>query len=223
MPRSAASETVSRRCPALAQLAEHIGDAQVRNRGTIGGSVANNDPAADYPAAVLGLNATVHTNQRTIAADDFFTGMFETALGEGEIITEVRFPKPDRAGYIKFPNPASRYAIVGVMVAQTGGETRVAVTGAAPCVFRAGGPRERARRQFLAGRARWPERQRRRPQQRHPRERRIPGASGRGHGQARGRGGELKPSARRVRWGGAIRLPSSFSTGVGLAGARRRL
>ena len=108
----------------------------MRNRGTIGGSIANNDPAADYPAAVLGLDATVHTNQRTIAADDFFTAMFETALEEGEIITELRFPKPDKAGYAKFPNPASRYAIVGVMVAQTGGQTRVAVTGAAPSVFR---------------------------------------------------------------------------------------
>jgi carbon-monoxide dehydrogenase medium subunit len=122
--------------PALAQLAEHIGDAQVRNRGTIGGSIANNDPAADYPAAVVGLNATVHTNRRRIGADDFFTGMFETALQDDEIVTEVRFSKPDKAGYMKFPNPASRYAIVGVMVAKTGGGVRVAVTGAGPCVFR---------------------------------------------------------------------------------------
>ena len=120
----------------IAVLAEHIGDAQVRNRGTIGGSIANNDPAADYPAAIVGLNATVHTNKRTIAAADFFTGMFDTALNDGEIITEVRFPKPDKAGYAKFPNPASRYAIVGVMVAQSGGGVRVAVTGAGPCVFR---------------------------------------------------------------------------------------
>ena len=110
-------------------------DPQVRNRGTIGGSIANADPAADYPAAIVGLNATVHTNQRSIAADDFFTGMFETALNEDEIITAVSFPKPEKAGYEKFPNPASRYAIVGVMVAQTGGQTRVAVTGAAPSVF----------------------------------------------------------------------------------------
>jgi carbon-monoxide dehydrogenase medium subunit len=132
----AASEDVRSTIPALAHLAEHIGDAQVRNRGTIGGSIANNDPAADYPAAVVGLNATVHTNKREIGADDFFTGMFETALADDEIITEVRFPKPDRAGYAKFPNPASRYAIVGVMVAQTGGQTRVAVTGAGPSVFR---------------------------------------------------------------------------------------
>ena len=132
----AASADVRGWIPALAVLAEHIGDAQVRNRGTIGGSIANNDPAADYPAAIVGLNATVHTNKRTIAADDFFTGMFDTALNDGEIITEVRFPKPDKAGYAKFPNPASRYAIVGVMVAQTGGGVRVAVTGAGPCVFR---------------------------------------------------------------------------------------
>ena len=130
------SETARGAIPALAQLASHIGDSQVRNRGTIGGSIANNDPASDYPAAVLGLNATVKTNRREIAADDFFTGMFETALDDDEIVVSVSFPKPTRAGYAKFPNPASRYAIVGVMVAQTGGQTRVAVTGAAPSVFR---------------------------------------------------------------------------------------
>jgi carbon-monoxide dehydrogenase medium subunit len=130
------SETARTMIPALAQLASHIGDSQVRNRGTIGGSIANNDPASDYPAAVLGLNATVRTNQREIAADDFFLGMFETALGDNEVITAVSFPKPAKAGYMKFPNPASRYAIVGVMVAQTGGGVRVAVTGAGPCVFR---------------------------------------------------------------------------------------
>jgi carbon-monoxide dehydrogenase medium subunit len=132
----ARSEDVRSWVPALAQLAEHIGDAQVRNCGTIGGSIANNDPAADYPAGLVGLNATVHTNRREIATADFFLGMFETALEDDEIVTEVRFPKPDRAGYAKFPNPASRYAIVGVMVAQTGGQTRVAVTGAGPSVFR---------------------------------------------------------------------------------------
>ena len=131
------SETARSAIPALAQLASHIGDSQVRNRGTIGGSIANNDPASDYPAAVLGLNATVRTNQREIAADDFFLGMFETALGDAEVITAVSFPKPAKAGYMKFPNPASRYAIVGVMVAQTGGGVRVAVTGAGPCVCRA--------------------------------------------------------------------------------------
>lgn len=132
----AASDTVKAQIPALAALASHIGDAQVRNRGTIGGSIANADPAADYPAAIVGLNATVHTNQRTIAADDFFTGLFETALNDDELITAVSFPKPSKASYQKFPNPASRYAIVGVMVAETGGQTRVAVTGAGPSVFR---------------------------------------------------------------------------------------
>lgn len=133
----AASEVVKAAIPALAALAEGIGDPQVRNRGTIGGSIANNDPAADYPGAVLGLGATVHTNTRKIAADDFFTGMFETALEEGEIITAVSFPVPDKAAYVKFPNPASRYAIVGAFVAKIGGGVRVAVTGAGPCVFRA--------------------------------------------------------------------------------------
>jgi aerobic carbon-monoxide dehydrogenase medium subunit len=130
------SETARTAIPALAQLASHIGDSQVRNRGTIGGSIANNDPASDYPAAVLGLNATVKTNKREIGADDFFLGMFETALAEDEIIVSVSFPKPAKAGYMKFPNPASRYAIVGVMVAETGGGVRVAVTGAGPCVYR---------------------------------------------------------------------------------------
>lgn len=132
----AGSDVVRSQIPALAHLANQIGDPQVRNRGTIGGSIANADPAADYPAAIVGLNATVHTNQRTIAADDFFTGLFETALKEDEVVTAVSFSKPSRAGYAKFPNPASRYAIVGVMVAEIGGQTRVAVTGAGPSVFR---------------------------------------------------------------------------------------
>ncbi|MBO21168.1 MAG: carbon monoxide dehydrogenase [Rhodospirillaceae bacterium] len=133
------SDVVKSKIPALASLADNIGDPQVRNRGTIGGSLANNDPAADYPAAVLGLNAIVITNQREIAAEDYFDGMFTTALEEGELITAVRFPVPDKAAYKKFPNPASRYALVGVMVAQTDGETRVAVTGAGQDgVFRAG-------------------------------------------------------------------------------------
>ena len=132
------NEIVKSKIPALASLADNIGDPQVRNRGTIGGSLANNDPAADYPAAVLGLNATVITNKREIAAEDYFDGMFTTALEDGELITAVRFPVPDTAAYTKFPNPASRYALVGVMVAQTGGETRVAVTGAGQDgVFRA--------------------------------------------------------------------------------------
>ncbi|HEV2546959.1 MAG TPA: xanthine dehydrogenase family protein subunit M [Stellaceae bacterium] len=131
----ASSDVVKSAIPALAQLAGGIGDPQVRNRGTIGGSLANNDPAADYPAAVLGLNATVITNKRRIAADDFFKGMFETALGQDEIITAVSFPVAEKAGYSKFPNPASRYAIVGVFVARSGGHVRVAVTGAGPAVF----------------------------------------------------------------------------------------
>jgi aerobic carbon-monoxide dehydrogenase medium subunit len=132
----ATAAVVRDHCPAISQLAEGIGDAQVRNRGTIGGSIANNDPAADYPAAILGLDATVHTDQRDIAAGDFFTGMFETTLAEGEVITAVSFPAVIAASYAKFPNPASRYATVGVMVAQTDAGFRVAITGASPCVFR---------------------------------------------------------------------------------------
>lgn len=132
----AESADVKQAIPALAALAEGIGDAQVRNAGTLGGSIANNDPAADYPAAVVGLGATVVTNAREIAADDFFTGLFETALDAGEVLTGVRFPVPEAAGYAKFPNPASRYAIVGVFVAKTRGGVRVAVTGAGGCVFR---------------------------------------------------------------------------------------
>lgn len=132
----AASHEVRSAIPALAALADGIGDPQVRNRGTLGGSIANNDPAADYPAALLGLGAVVITNAREITADDFFTGMFETALDDGEIVTAVRFPVPRAAAYVKFPNPASRYAIVGVFVARTGDGVRVAVTGAGPGVFR---------------------------------------------------------------------------------------
>lgn len=133
----ATSPDITKNIPALAYLASIIGDPAVRHKGTLGGSVANNDPAADYPAAVLGLNATVKTNRRSIVADDFFTGMFSTALGDGEIITEVSFPIPKKASYKKFPNPASRYAMAGVFVAQAGSGVRVAVTGAGPCVFRA--------------------------------------------------------------------------------------
>lgn len=133
----AASPEVRAAIPALAALAGGIGDPQVRNRGTIGGSIANNDPAADYPAAVVGLNATVKTNLRSIAGDAFFTGMFETALKPGEIVAEVSFPVPAAAAYEKFRSPASRYALVGVFVARTAAGVRVAITGAAPCVFRA--------------------------------------------------------------------------------------
>ena len=134
----AASKAARDAIPALAALAGGIGDPHVRARGTIGGSIANNDPAADYPAAVVGLGATVKTDRREIAGDDFFTGMFETALADDELVTEVRFPRADRAAYYKFKNPASRFAIVGVFVARTGGGVRVAVTGAGPCVFRVG-------------------------------------------------------------------------------------
>ncbi len=132
----AASAEVQKFIPALAYLAQHIGDPQVRNRGTLGGSIANNDPAADYPAALVALGATVHTSKREISADDFFTGMFETALEPGELIVKVSFPVPKRAAYAKFPNPASRYAVVGVMVAETASDIRVAVVGAGPGVFR---------------------------------------------------------------------------------------
>ena len=132
----ASDSLVTSKIPALAALAGGIGDPQVRNRGTIGGSIANNDPAADYPAGLVGLGATVRTNKREIAADDFFTGLFETALEDGEIITAVSFPVPDRAAYRKFDNPASRYAIVGVMASQGPAGIRVAVTGAGACVFR---------------------------------------------------------------------------------------
>src|SRR5437762_829565 len=130
------SDVVKRAIPALAAMAGMIGDPAVRNRGTIGGSIADNDPAADYPAAVVALNASVRTNKREIGADPFFTGMFETALQPGEIVTAVRFPKVAQANYQKFRNPASRYAIVGVFVAKTPAGVRVAVTGAGPSVFR---------------------------------------------------------------------------------------
>jgi aerobic carbon-monoxide dehydrogenase medium subunit len=132
----AADGTVRQHIPALADLAGGIGDRQVRNVGTIGGSLANNDPAADYPAGVLGLGATVVTNQRRIEADDFFTGMYETALQPGELIVQVSFPVPKTAAYIKFKQEASRYALVGVFVARFDDGVRVAVTGAGPGVFR---------------------------------------------------------------------------------------
>jgi carbon-monoxide dehydrogenase medium subunit len=130
------SAEVKAAIPALAYMASHIGDVQVRNRGTIGGSVSNNDPAADYPAAVLGLGATIHTNKRKIAADDFFQGMFTTALAADEILVAVEFPIPEKAGYAKMKNPASRYVMAGVFVSKGAGGVRVAVNGAGPCVFR---------------------------------------------------------------------------------------
>jgi carbon-monoxide dehydrogenase medium subunit len=135
----AGSNAVKKALPALAALAGMIGDPAVRHKGTIGGSLANNDPAADYPAAALGLGATIHTNKRALAADSFFTGMFTTALEDGEIITKIAFPIPAKAAYQKFPNPASRYAMAGAFVAKMkDGKVRVAVTGAgARGVFRA--------------------------------------------------------------------------------------
>jgi carbon-monoxide dehydrogenase medium subunit len=126
----AGSAEIREALPALAEMAELIGDPHVRHRGTIGGSIANNDPSADYPAACMALNATIVTNRRKIAADDFFQGIFTTALEDGEIITGVSFPIPEQAAYAKFRNPASRYALVGVFVAKHGSEVRVAVTGA---------------------------------------------------------------------------------------------
>ena len=132
----ASSKEVGKSIPSLAVLADGIGDPQVRNRGTIGGSIANNDPAADYPSACLALNATIHTSKRKIPADKFFKGMFETELKKGELIESIEFEVPEKSGYAKFPNPASRYAVVGVYVAKLKNEVRVAITGAGSCVFR---------------------------------------------------------------------------------------
>jgi carbon-monoxide dehydrogenase medium subunit len=133
----AASLDVCKAIPALAELAGGIGDQMVRNMGTLGGSIANADPAACYPAAVVGLGATVHTDRRKIAGDQFFTGLYETALQPGELVTAVEFPVPTRAAYVKFKQPASRFAMVGVFVSQSAGGVRVAVTGAKSHVFRA--------------------------------------------------------------------------------------
>jgi carbon-monoxide dehydrogenase medium subunit len=132
----AASDEVRRAIPALARLAGGIGDRQVRNMGTLGGALANSDPAACYPAGVLALGATIRTTERVIAADDFFRGLYETALRDGELITEVRFPIAQAAAYVKFEQPASGFALVGVCVARTTAGVRVAVTGAKGCAFR---------------------------------------------------------------------------------------
>ena len=132
----ARSKEVGKSISSLGILAEGIGDPQVRNRGTIGGSIANNDPAADYPSACLALNAIIHTSKRKIAADKFFKGMFETDLKKGELIEAVEFEVPEKSAYAKYPNPASRYAVVGVYVAKLKKEVRVAVTGAGSFVFR---------------------------------------------------------------------------------------
>lgn len=126
----ATSAEINRLCPALSYMAQHIGDPAVRYRGTIGGSIANNDPAADYPAAMIAMGATILTSKRELAAEDFFTGLFETALEDDEMVTGVRFKVPEKAGYQKFRNPASRYAIVGVYVAKTDGAIKAAVCGA---------------------------------------------------------------------------------------------
>jgi carbon-monoxide dehydrogenase medium subunit len=133
----AASATVKGAIPALAHLAGLIGDPQVRNRGTLGGSVANSDPSADYPAAVVALGATIQTDRRRIAGDDYFEDLFQTVLEPGELIASIAFPIPRRAAYRKFPNPASRYAVVGVFVAEFDASVRVGVTGAGPCAYRA--------------------------------------------------------------------------------------
>jgi aerobic carbon-monoxide dehydrogenase medium subunit len=151
----ASSTEVKRLIPAIAAVAEGIGDRQVRNCGTLGGSLANNDPAADWPAAVLGLDATIVTNKRKIASGEFFKGMYETALAADEIITAVLFPLPKKAAYAKFPNPASRFALVGVFVAHLAdGGVRVAVTGAAPSVFRASAIEDALAKSFTADAAR---------------------------------------------------------------------
>jgi carbon-monoxide dehydrogenase medium subunit len=142
------SDVVAKAIPALSSLASEIGDPQVRARGTLGGSIANNDPAADYPAAVLGLDAVIRTNQREIAADDFFQGMFETALQPGELITQVAFKVPASAAYAKFHHPASGYAMTGVMIAKYQDTVRVAATGAAPCVHRWGAAEDALSKQF---------------------------------------------------------------------------
>lgn len=145
------SEVVRERIPALADLARRIGDPQVRNRGTLGGSLAHNDPAADYPAAVLALGATVITDRREIPADEYFQGMFATALEPDEIITGVRFPVPEKACYSKAANPASKYALAGVFVARVSAGVRVAVTGAGPGVFRVTEMEEALASDFSAG------------------------------------------------------------------------
>ena len=183
----ASDSLVNGRIPALAALAGGIGDPQVRNRGTIGGSIANNDPAADYPAGLVGLGATVRTNKREIAADDFFTGLFETALDDGEIITAVSFPVPDRAAWRKFANPASRYAIVGVMASQGPAGNPGRGDGGRLLRVPRCGDGSGAGRQLLAGRHRRYRRLRRRAQRRYPRLRGVSRPSRLGHGRPCGR------------------------------------
>ena len=184
---------LQRRCPGLAAVPASIGDPHVRNRGTIGGSIANNDPNADYPAACLGLGATIITTKRRIAADDFFTGMFETALEPDEIITKISFPIAKKAGYEKFKHPASGFALVGVFASKRGSEIRVAVTGAgADGVFRVPAFEEALKKRFapkslegLSHPAGWHE-------QRHPRRQGVSRASRRRDGPPRGRQGRSR-------------------------------
>ena len=196
----ATSPVVQQAIPALADLAHMIGDPAVRHRGTIGGSVANNDPNADYPAACLGLGATIITTKRKIVADEFFKGLFETALAPDEIITKVSFPIPKKAAYQKFRNPASRFALVGVFVAKRPSEVRVAVTGAgASGVFRVTGIRGGAEEALLAEVARGAVDPGRRARRRHPRQRRVSRPSGRRAGEAR-----------RRRRGGVTSFPPRF-------------
>ena len=183
----ASNSLVKSRIPALAALASAIGDPQVRNRGTIGGSIANNDPAADYPAALVGLGATVRTNKREIAANDFFTGLFETALEDGEIITAVSFPVPDRAAYRKFANPASRYANSRRDGEPGAGGDPGSGHGGRRLRVPRGGDGSGAGRQFFAGRDRRNRRLRRRAQRRHPRLCGVSRPSGLGHGTPCGR------------------------------------
>ena len=199
MSMSRVRQPVAKALPALAQLAGSIGDPAVRNRGTIGGSLANNDPAADYPAAVLALGAIIVTNKREIHADHFFRGMFETALEPGELITAVKLPIPAAAGYAKVPNMASRFALVGVFVAKFPTGVRVAVTGAGSgCLSRAG--IRSGTRQAL--RARGGQRSRRRSRRAefgYSRRGRLSRAPDQRHGQARGGGRKgrcLKPEVR---------------------------
>ena len=179
----AISPVVKEAMPALAAMAGSIGDPAVRHRGTIGGSVANNDPNADYPAACLGLGATIITNKRRIAADEFFNGLFETALEPDEIITKVMFPLAKKAAYQKFRNPASRYALVGVFVAKRRSEIRVAVTGAGGNgVFRVASFEEALKKRFSPKSLEGMSIPAEGLAQRHPRERRISRASRRCHG-----------------------------------------
>ncbi len=191
----AQSNDVKKAIPGLAYLASVIGDPAVRYKGTIGGSLANNDPAADYPAAVLALNATVKTNKRTIPADEFFKGLFTTALADGEIITAVSFPVTAKSGYAKFRNPASRFALTAVFVAKTpGGDVRVAATGASQNgVMRVSRNRVGTEGKLVGRRARQCQGFDRRHAQRHPRHSRLPRQSGQGDGAARGGRGWLAP------------------------------